>query len=296
MKTLFNPDRPLQLPLRAYHDGEGQPPPLSNVIWVSLAESQPWAITLLETATRDGSRQLQEEYNASSKAGGLDCLVWVEFGRGGKLCKDVFTVLKVAALYDAVVQQPTSVHVLWLDFDTWFQRPLDSLFWGWLALYDFATIYRKRYWPDTGITYCKPNADIRLLLEDARQAYTGMLSRREPRPSGFNDVQVFGFLQKQPQHRSIRAGTFATGCRSEGGGATPRWVIEARPYKSKPRQHYCPNETASTSPFNVLKYITHLKGGHHLSGPIHLAPVLRTPTARSARKASRRGLVRQPWV
>jgi len=176
---------------------------------------------------------------------------------------DIFTVFKVAALYDAARKHPRS-RILWLDTDTWFQRSLDSRFMNWCNQFDVVTISRKRYWPDTGIAFYAPVSRRLQLLESARSAYS-LSKRLNSTPTiGFNDVQVLGQLMSQ--NSMLRVGHFAVGCRPERGtGPMPQWVSEARPYKVKPRQHYCPNETPRVSPFNLFEYITHKK--HH-AGPM----------------------------
>ena len=105
--------------------------------------------------------------------------------------RSVARPLQVAAIYDAV-HRPVSQHVLWLDLDTWFQRALDSHFWGWLCAFDVATIRRKGYYPDTGITYYQSSSRTQLLLQDARDAYTTSSNFHVsgPRPRWCNDIQV----------------------------------------------------------------------------------------------------------
>jgi len=243
--SILDPRRPLAIPLRVYYDGEGRRPLFTNVSWVSLAEVQPWALTVLNQGTAPRS-PLQRRYDGGvSAAGGLECLVELEVG-AMRLCKDIYTVLKVAAIYDAV-HRPVSQHVLWLDLDTWFQRALDSHFWGWLCAFDVATIRRKGYYPDTGITYYQSSSRTQLLLQDARDTYTTSSNFHVsgPRPRGCNDIQVLGFLLEQPRHQGLRVGNFAIGCRPSARVRAPRWVRDAMPYKAKPRLHFCPNEVCS---------------------------------------------------
>ena len=172
-----------------------------------------------------------------------------------------------AALYDAALVNLDS-RLLWLDLDTWFQRPLDARFWSWCDKFDVATIIRKRYYPETGIAFYAPTARRLHLLEAARAAYSitpHATIAAKPAAGGFNDVQVFGHLFARSS--SLRIGAFAVGCRPSVSMSGPdaQWVQEARPYKVKPRQHYCPSETMATSPWNLFEYITHKK---HSSGPM----------------------------
>ena len=155
------------------------------------------------------------------------------------------TVLKVGALYDAVMRGPSSgsASVLWLDMDCFFQRDLDAAFWQWTMRFDVATILRKAYGPDTGILWLRGTPRVRQLLEDARRLYshaarTGVATSVAP-ARGVNDVQVFDALLKAASSAAggLRVGAFAIGCRPESNA---RWIMDARPYKSKPRQHYCP--------------------------------------------------------
>jgi hypothetical protein len=64
------------------------------------------------------------------------------------------TILKTAAIFDALLGEPKRAgaedaprplarYIVWLDFDTFFQRPLDARFWAWMGRYDVATIGAK---------------------------------------------------------------------------------------------------------------------------------------------------------
>lgn len=81
---------------------------------------------------------------------------------------------------------------------------------------------------------------------------------------GVNDVQIFGFLLA----RMDDVGWFAVGCRANSKDSTakaerPQWLVESASYDAHAYQ-YCPGVATSVSPFNLLRYITHLK--NH-SGP-----------------------------
>ena len=114
--TLLWSERPLQLPLRIYYDGSRESPPARpGVTWVNLTAAQPWAYAVLTRAKSTSA--LRQAYSQ----GRLQCVVPM----GTRLCRDIFTVLKVAALFDAVQRVPTPSALLWLDIDCFFQRPLD---------------------------------------------------------------------------------------------------------------------------------------------------------------------------
>ena len=276
--TLLWEKRPLPLPLRIYIDGGSGSAAAElarsvagrNVSFINLEEVQPWAPAVLARGWAKDS-PLQRAYTRET----LECLVW-----HGARCRDIVTVLKVGALYDAVMRSPFA-SILWLDMDCFFQRDLDAAFWQWTTRYDVATILRKAYGPDTGILWLRGTSPrVRQLLEDAKLLYshaarTGVATSIAP-ARGVNDVQVFDALLKAAPSAGGRLciGAFAIGCRPE---IHARWILDARPYKSKPRQHYCPlsrRRNASTdafvarSPWNVLEYVTHLKAAR---GPIHLA-------------------------
>ena len=288
-------ERPLALPLLMYYDGTGRRPAFTNVTWIDVERAQPWSTAFIEWAWGSTS-PLQQIYRAANESRRIPCVVWgrvtgTEASRcqGSspppqcQRCQDVFTVFKVAALYDAARNHPAS-RLLWLDLDTWFQRPLDVRFWSWCDRFDVATISRKMYWPDTGITYYAPSSSRLELLEAARSAYSLVPSRDgvlTAMAGGFNDVQIFGhLLARRP---SVRVGHFAVGCRPARSEA--RWLSESRPYKVKPRQHYCPSETADVSPFNLFEYITHKK---HRSGPMaDVQPIERHRAGGGGRRSSK---------
>jgi len=172
--------------------------------------------------------------------------------------------------------------------DCFFQRELDPPFWSWVLQFEAATILRKTLGPDTGIAYLRPSSPrVRALLVEARTTYevaaaTGVL----PAGGGVNDVQILHRLLRPP----LCVGALAVGCRPVAFSQQPseRWLLDARPYKSKPRQHYCPeplkdgplgvatadgggvSRGVSVSPWNVLRYITHLKARR---GPMFSAGV-----------------------
>ena len=141
--------RPLQLPLRAYYDGEGQPPAQTpGVTWVSLDSAVPWAGQFVA-----GSRGRDTPTQLAYRRKQLKCVVRDSFNRTG-VCLDVMTILKTAAIFDALLGEPKRAgaedaprplarYIVWLDFDTFFQRPLDARFWAWMGRYDVATIGAK---------------------------------------------------------------------------------------------------------------------------------------------------------
>ena len=73
-------------------------------------------------------------------------------------------------------------------------------------------------------------------------------------------MQGRGDAREFPQH--IFPG-LAVGCRHKSA-THAQWVVDAKMYKDK-KELYCVSEAGAVSPFNLLKYITHLKRG---KGPV----------------------------
>ena len=282
--TLLWGERPLHLALEIYYDGATEQSLAGlrqldvaanwtkNVSWIDLARWQPWALQ----AVADGLPK-DSVLQRASRRKSLECLVW----NNGR-CRDVMTVLKVGALYDAALRRSLE-SVLWLDIDCFFQKELDAAFWSWTLSFEVATIMRKAYGPDTGILYLRASSPrVQQLLEEARVLYSAAARTGVSPAGGVNDIQVVGLLMNTLRSdKGLCIGGFAIGCRPElGRGAhSPRWVSDALVYKSKPRQHYCPlrsdaNETVNAienhgrhrSPWNILEYVTHRKSSR---GPIH---------------------------
>jgi len=258
--TLFG--RPLQLPLRAYYDGTGEPPRLDHVHWVSLESAAPWAAQFVKRHREENST-IQREYARRR----YTCIAGRVSEKGrmthlhGGVCRDFYTAYKTAALTDAVARGVAS-YVLWLDYDTWFQRPLDLAFWRWMSMFDVATIGQKPPRnPETGIVMMHTGR-ARRFAERLRDGYEDPAARLAA--GGVNDVQIFGSLLTRMQGE-VHAGFFAVGCRSRS--STDQWVVESRPYKQT-AHHYCAHEAPNVSPWNIFEYITHLKTG---TGPIALS-------------------------
>ena len=283
--TLFA--RPLQLPLRAYYDGDGTPPEWapSGVTWVSLDAVAPWAAQFARE-NRARNATVQTAYRRKQ----LRCIVRDSFNKTG-LCLDVMTVLKTASIHDAVFgcrvgdggggchrqsaarnePRPLARHVVWLDFDTFFQQPLDTRFWAWVGKYDVATIGAKApHNPETGVLVLDATSvHARRLLRLTRLAYTTPALRQAA--GGVNDVQIFGLLLNQlassasaPAISSggLSVGWFAVGCRRLRGREP--WLVDSLLYEAYQYQ-LCPSEAPNVSPFNLFEYVTHIK---RKAGPI----------------------------
>ena len=257
--------RPLQLPLRAYYDGEGRPPVKTpGVTWVSLDLAVPWAGQFVAgNRGRDTSTQLA--YRRKQ----LKCVVRDSFNRTG-VCLDVMTILKTASIFDALLgdpragaeSRPLAKYIVWLDFDTFFQRPLDARFWAWMGHYDVATIGAKPpHNPETGIIVLDATSPRALrLVRLVRAAYTEPRLRQAA--GGLNDVQIFGLLFSELASSGLRVGLFAVGCRDFR--ARDAWLVDSLLYEAYQYQ-LCPSDTAAVSPFNVFEYLTHVK---RKAGPI----------------------------
>mmetsp|Transcript_28527 Transcript_28527/g.69478 ORF Transcript_28527/g.69478 Transcript_28527/m.69478 type:complete len:420 (-) Transcript_28527:70-1329(-) len=239
---------------RAYYNGAGVRPQLQFVEWIDLDVVQPWAgVFVLEQRRSNSSVQRayrKRRYTCVAPAVDLST------------CSDVFTVYKVASIFDAV-QARAAQYLIWVDLDTFFQRPLDSAFWRWTTKYSVVTIgARPPHNPETGIIFLNV-ARTQELVWLARNAYSN--TRYQALIGGVNDVQVFGFLLA----RMVDVGWFAVGCRSSVSAdrkASRSWLADSVAYDPHGYQ-YCPSEASSksqVSPFNLLEYITHLK--NH-SGP-----------------------------
>ena len=276
--------RPLQLPLRAYYDGEGRPPAKTpGVTWVSLDSAVPWAGQFVAgNRGRDTSTQLA--YRRKQ----LKCVVRDSFNRTG-VCLDVMTILKTASIFDALLgdprastePRPLAKYIVWLDFDTFFQRPLDARFWAWMGRYDVATIGAKPpHNPETGIIVLDATSPRTLrLVRLARATYTEPRLRQAA--GGLNDVQVFGLLFSELAASGLRVGLFAVGCRDFR--SRDAWLVDSLLYEAYQYQ-LCPSDSAAVSPFNVFEYLTHVK---RKAGPIATSTGLhgrfrRLPSAASA--------------
>jgi len=299
--TLFADDSAFcreRLPLLAYYNAGGaaregaKPPPLRNVSWVRLEESQPWAV---EYAAQHLQRTspIQRMYRHRQ----LTCVMKVNATSG--LCKDVVTVLKVASIFDALAssagwERPPST-LLWLDFDTFLQRHLDERFWSWTGGLDAVSIgLRPPRNPETGVIALRPASPaVSRLVRLARAAYTTDSLRRLI--GGVNDVQIFGFLMQtlaaaptaRADEAALRLGWFAVGCVARGASAPmEKWALDSRLYlarHSKLEVHYCPGDQhphePPTSPFNLFEFITHLK---RRSGPTNFDRGLSDSSERAA--------------
>lgn len=283
--TLFA--RPLQLPLRAYYDGDGVPPSWapSGMTWVSLDAVAPWAGQFARE-NRARNATVQAAYRRKQ----LRCIVRDSFNKTG-LCLDVMTVLKTASIHDAVFgcrvgdggggchrnsaernePRPLAKYVVWLDFDTFFQQPLDARFWAWAGRYDVSTIGAKPpHNPETGVLVLDAmSARARRLLRLTRLAYTTPALRQAA--GGVNDVQIFGLLLNQlagaaPAYTSssaaLKVGWFAVGCRKLRNREP--WLVDSLLYEAYQYQ-LCPSEAPGVSPFNLFEYVTHIK---RKAGPI----------------------------
>ena len=257
--------RPLQLPLRAYYDGEGQPPAKTpGVTWVSLDSAVSWAGQFV-ASNRGRDTPTQLAYRRKQ----LKCVVRDSFNRTG-VCLDVMTMLKTASIFDALIGDPRSSaesrplarYIVWLDFDTFFQRPLDARFWAWMGRYDVATIGAKPpHNPETGIIVLDATSPRALrLVRLVRAAYTEPRLRQAA--GGLNDVQIFGLLFNELRPSGLRVGLFAVGCRDFR--SRDAWLVDSLLYEAYQYQ-LCPSESAAVSPFNVFEYLTHVK---RKAGPI----------------------------
>jgi hypothetical protein len=108
-------------------------------------------------------------------------------------CRDVFTVPKIAAMFDAVVQSPVANFVVWLDSDASFFRAPDARFWAWTRKFDVATIQRKGGHPDTGIVVLDATARAAKCLVTRLR---GMLfNESEYRAArSINDIALFDYF------------------------------------------------------------------------------------------------------
>ena len=276
--------RPLQLPLRAYYDGEGQPPAKTpGVTWVSLDSAVPWAGQFVA-----GNRGRDTPTQLAYRRKQLKCVVRDSFNRTG-VCLDVMTILKTASIFDALLgdprastePRPLAKYIVWLDFDTFFQRPLDARFWAWMGRYDVATIGAKPpHNPETGIIVLDATSPRTLrLVRLARATYTEPRLRQAA--GGLNDVQVFGLLFSELAASGLRVGLFAVGCRDFR--SRDAWLVDSLLYEAYQYQ-LCPSDSAAVSPFNVFEYLTHVK---RKAGPIATSTGLhgrfrRLPSAASA--------------
>ena len=235
----------------------GEPPRLDHVHWVSLESAAPWAAQFVKRHREENST-IQREYARRR----YTCIAGRVSEKGrmthlhGGVCRDFYTAYKTAALTDAVARGVAS-YVLWLDYDTWFQRPLDAAFWRWMSMFDVATIGQKPPRnPETGIVMMHTGR-ARRFAERLRDGYEDPAARLAA--GGVNDVQLFGSLLTRMQGE-VHAGFFAVGCRSLS--STDQWVVESRPYKQT-AHHYCAHEAPNVSPWNIFEYIQNTNHYHY---------------------------------
>lgn len=294
---------PLPLQLYAYYDGNGRydgkasPPRLDAVTWIDLAEAQPWATRFAEEHMRHNS-SVQRAYRNNH----LKCVVGGIMRVTG-LCKDVLTVLKVAAIFDACVVRRVKRWIIWVDSDAYFFRAPDAMFWKFVTRFDAVTIFRRGgrsgvdpeahpKTPETGIMgFDAESPAVEKLLHDAIDAYC--TPAVYAKATSVNDVSIFDLLFRTSDPARLRLGRFGVGCRPHIAPGTtpgtfaakfnlPKWVRETEGYANHITEVDCPDikmpQTASTiSPFNVFSYIIHMKsfgpmakGG--LGGSVHNAP------------------------
>ncbi|KAL1511098.1 hypothetical protein AB1Y20_005920 [Prymnesium parvum] len=276
--SLFS--RPLRLPLRAYFNGEGECPHIAGVTYVDLDKAQPWAGRFVQQHLQRTS-WIQRAY----ARGRYRCTVAWEYQKS-RVCKDVATVYKVAAIRDAVASR-LARHVVWLDVDTFFQRALDERFWSFVRQFDVVTIGRKALVDRKGVVVGGGAPDTGVVMFDtARNAtqqfcacweagYTDQAIQSAA--GGVNDITLFRHCAQDGSAPGLRLAHFAVACRDED--SKEAWVVDSIHYSSKCR--YCPLEMANVSPFNLFEYITHVKGRQ---GPI----VFHNATQRSIASASRK--------
>jgi len=128
--------------------------------------------------------------------------------------KFVFTIFKVAAIFDAVTSRRGDhvkgghghayEHILWMDADATMVRQPDERFFAWHSSYDAATHFfpatpgtRAHAWgwkffAETGIIYISHSEAAQAVVHAARAAYTlpGLIEAQH----GVNDIYVFGQL------------------------------------------------------------------------------------------------------
>ena len=269
---------PVLLHVWAYFDGDDgvRPPRRDNVTWVNISHVQPWAAAYIEAnfSSKDASEtsRTQQAYRTGRFQ---PCVVPVPKSDDSKpLCRDTQTILKVAAMYDAVMRPIARRHVVWLDSDAYFQQELDDVFFRWMRHFDVATIWRNNGTtnPETGITAFTLTRETQHLVHETRSAYYHFDRPRYRNLTGVNDVSVFKLLMIDSPDPGLRVGRFATGCRKSGPkmqDKSIRWEWDARLYQYKfPQSLDCPSDSQDfgslISPFNVLQYATHCKS----SGPI----------------------------
>ena len=262
---------PLPLPLYAYFDGAGELPMLQNVTWVNLSTAQPWAESYVHEHMRHGST-VQNGY----KDGRMKCVTGRYFAQHG-LCKDVLTIFKVAALFDAGVVRRWSTHLLWLDTDTFFLRSPDARFWDFVTRFDLATIFRHGQVqtfeepfsssPETGIIYLQtfsPGTE-RVL----RRVANAFFNQSEwERAKSVNDISLFDLAFREADPLWLRLGRFGVACRrTDKSGAGSTWMKLARALYNDNSQRLldCPERNlpaaaTSVSSFNLFEYIIHAKG------------------------------------
>ena len=296
---------PLPIRLRAYVDGGGVPPRVANVTWRNLSVVAPWAQDYANHNLLYHSH-MQRLYRQSK----LRCITIAKMQSSGT-CRDPQTAYKIAALYDAVVERRTSAHLLWIDSDAYFQRPLDAAFWGWAAQFDVAAIFRRGTGsmlmpyspntPETGVVFFNAaSTATQQLMRDARLALFN--TSEYMKASSVNDVSIFNLLLRRANPREMRIGRFAVGCRRKlqrhSRGKFVRWIAAARGYLDDPGIVDCVEQGADSlpaaasiiSPFNLLYYITHAKG----SGPVNQDFSMQSKTVNQRSPATRERLTSNP--
>lgn len=269
---IFN--HPVLLHVWAYFDGDDgvSPPQRDNVTWVNISHVQPWAAAYIKANLSSRDASVASPTQQAYRSGVFQpCVVPVRQknnSKAGNLCRDPQTILKVAAMFDAVMRPIARRHILWLDSDAYFQQELDDVFFRWMRHFDVATIWRNNGTsnPETGITAFTLTRETRHLLHAAQSAYYHFDKPRYHNLTGVNDVSVFKLLMIDSPDPGLRVGRFATGCRDS---TRSRWEWDARLYQYKfPHSLDCASDSqnfgGSISPFNVLQYATHCKS----SGPI----------------------------
>ena len=271
---------PLPLPLYAYYDGHGKLANISNVSWIDLVAAQPRVADYV-TQNLLSTSSIQQDY----ASGRLKCVTRTIMNRTG-VCKDVLTLFKVAAIYDAAVEKRLASKLIWVDSDCYFRRSPHPI-WSWATNFDITTIFRRRRrsddpeehpsMPETGIMTFKTNTPIvRELLQAAVRAYR--LPQHYRQAGSLNDIAIFNWLfntfHGSVSDRGLRLGRLAVGCRR--GFKDPKkakpWekAANAFSYENDPTRVDCPHEgglssetlplvAPSISPFNIFYYITHAK-------------------------------------
>lgn len=239
---------PVPYLMLSYYDGPGNCPQIANVTWIELLRAQPWAATLAAHASSKDSL-IQQGYGKGRSHGGLQCIVGQIFKRTG-FCKDVYTVYKVAAIYDAVVRHMAD-YLVWVDADTQIVGAFDGAFWSWHRAFHIVTKFRDdvpphvKGYPETGVMGISAAAEpVHAVLHAARAAY--FLPALYNAMGGVNDIQIWGYLL---------APSLKSNMTSRLGSHVPPAVSEARLLVGDYRD------------FDIKRYILH----HKSRGPMILS-------------------------